>query len=96
MSETSERLRAALALASLIYMLAILWLLLVPAHTRARLKMRVLLIGQRAAAGAARRAGLAAMDHELATDRQDYELPLALSLVRERLAAAYEQARGAL
>lgn len=73
------------------------WMLwtMVPEHRRQLLKMGLAQKAERITGSAARRAGAASMGAELATGQQNYTLPYGLSLVRDKLTAAYHRLRGA-
>lgn len=70
-----------------------LWLT-VPEHRRKEWRMRFLASLRRSTGSAARHAGAAGMQAELASGQQNYVLPYSLSLLRDRLAAAYDRTRG--
>jgi len=73
-----------------------LWCLwsMVPEHRRKEWRMRALLAARRIAAVCASRTGAASMAAELATDQQRYEIPYALSLLRDGLGRLYDRTRG--
>ena len=70
-----------------------LWMM-VPQHRRQLARMRTLNSLRKWTDWAARRAGAASMRAELATGQENYHLTLALSMARDRLAAAYDRTRG--
>jgi hypothetical protein len=80
-------------LAIILIQVTVLGYLMVPADTRKRLVMRLAAVSRRLLDGAARRSGRACMATELATGRQEYTAPLAMSLARDRMAAVYERMR---
>jgi hypothetical protein len=80
-------------IAQLAYLGMIVWLM-IPDHHRQLLRMRIIAAARAAAAGLARRAGVASMRAELDTGRQLYTLPYLLSRARVRLDRAYNHARG--
>ncbi|SRR6266702_1533286 len=92
--DTELRLRIAVQVLGLAYSIWMIWTLIVPPHQRQLLKMRALRAAQAMTAGSARRAGAASMAAELATGEENYALPYALSLARERLARGYDRIRG--
>jgi hypothetical protein len=71
-----------------------IWFQLIPAHRRQLWRMTVLATVSGWTGTAARRAAAGSMRAELAGAGQRYELPYALSLARDRLARAYDSARG--
>jgi hypothetical protein len=78
---------------ALMYAGAMVWLV-IPEHRRQLLIMRVILAARSLAHRVALRAGEASMAMELRTGRERYEMPYLLSVARDRLAAAYDRARG--
>ena len=88
--EQAELIQALLGIGLSLWML---WIM-VPQHRRQLARMRLLESLRRSTAWAARRAGAASMRAELATQQQNYALPYSLSLLRDRLAAAYDRTRG--
>jgi hypothetical protein len=70
-----------------------LWMM-VPQHRRQLWTMSLLSRLNRWTDLAARRTGAASMGAELASGQENYAVPYGLSLLRDRLAAAYGRARG--
>jgi hypothetical protein len=93
-TETTEQAEALVRLAAaLMYAGAIAWMM-IPPHRRQLLMMRAILAARSLAHKSALRAGAASMETELRTGTERYELPYLLARLRDRLAAAYEHARG--
>jgi len=92
--DTELRLRIAVQVLSAVYAIWMIWMVIVPPHQRELLKMRALRTAQRAMTATARRAGAASMAAELATGEQNYTLPYALSVARDKLARGYDRLRG--
>ena len=88
--EQAELIQALLGIGLSMWML---WIM-VPQHRRQLARMRLLNGLKQWTGWAARRAGAASMRAELATQQQNYVLPYSLSLLRDRLAAAYDRTRG--
>jgi hypothetical protein len=63
-----------------------------PDHQRQAAKLRLLRLCALATTRLARRTGAASMGRELATGEQLYHVPYRLSVLRDRLAAAYDRA----
>lgn len=93
MEQAQARLRAIQAALALAYAVLVVWFMIVPAHTRALVRMRALTAAQKTAASAARRTGRASMLVELTTGRENYALPYRLSLAAERAALAVNRIR---
>jgi hypothetical protein len=89
--QRAARLRLIQAGLSLVYLAAVVWMMMVPPHRRAELKLRAISAARNMASGSARRAGDASMAVEIRTGCEDYRLPYRLSLAREWLARAYER-----
>jgi hypothetical protein len=70
-----------------------LWAM-IPQHRRQLWTMGLLSRLNRWTDWAARRTGAASMGAELANGHENYAVPYGLSLLRDRLAAAYSRARG--
>lgn len=91
--ELAQRVKMIEAALSLGITLWVIWSL-IPQHRRQLWRMSLLNRLQRWTGSAARRTGAASMRAELATQVENYHLTYALSLMRERLGAAYDRTRG--
>lgn len=79
--------------AELAYILIVTWVQLLPEHRKQEIRMRAARTVQQLLSRFARRAGEAGMREELQTGRQNYGLPLVLSLARDRAGKWYEGVR---
>jgi hypothetical protein len=91
----AHTLRLLYLLASLAYSLWLIWEVAVPQHQKTAMRMRLLRSSAQGMSQLARLTGERSMALELATGTEAYDLPLYLGLGRDRLMAAYDQARGA-
>lgn len=91
--ELAQRVKLAEAALTLGLTLWCLWSM-IPQHRRQLARMSLLTRLHRLTGWAARRTGAGSMRAELASGQENYVLPYSLSLVRDRLAAAYDRARG--
>src|SRR5256885_10043872 len=90
-----DRLRTIQAVLMLAYAVAVLWFMLIPAHSRRLMRMRALTAAQRMAGSGGRLPGLASVRPELTTGRESYRLPFPLPLLRQLGRRRRERARGA-
>ena len=72
---------------------AVGWMML-PAHRRRLILMRLAAASRGLLSSLARRAGHISMGTELKTGREEYRLTSAISLSRDQMAAIYERLRG--
>jgi hypothetical protein len=84
---------AQVKLAIVLTQLAVLSWCLIPPHRRQLLLMRLAAGSGEFLGRAARSLGRACMGTELRTGIREYTLPLAASMARDRMAAAYERLR---
>lgn len=84
---------AQVKLAIVLTQLAVLAWYLIPQHRRQLLLMRLAAASGESLGRAARGLGRVSMGTELRTGRREYTLPLAASMARDRMAAAYEKLR---
>jgi hypothetical protein len=95
--ETSDRARTVMillsALAELAYMAIVVWMQLLPEHRKQEIRMRAAATARDLLGRFAHRAGAAGIRAEAETGRQNYALPLVLSVLRDRAGDVYERAR---
>ena len=94
MSEPEGTAAQAVKVALVLGQLAAVGWMMLPAHRRRLIVMRLVEGSRRLLAGLASRSGHMSMGTELRTGQQEYRLTSAISLSRDQMAVIYERVRG--
>lgn len=91
--EEARRREAVVKLVTALLTLAVMMWHLIPDHKKSLTKMRLAAASRQLCERGALRLGLQSMRIELTTGQQRYEVPLLLSVARDKAAAWYEKSR---